>query len=274
MPDGLSSYFGESTNRAPDVRTFPDGSLRQWQPDPNASGGGYWIVVAQSSKAKATDKRYFQGPNGEEVEYDPETGKSRVIYKGESTTANKYREFGGNLYVEDPSAPNGLRLVLEKSSGGGGLSLAQQMQQQRDRLWQQVARGEIPMKDAISSFDEWYAVNVKMPSELNVFPMTKQFADQFAGGLNQMTGGQSNWTGDAFYMSEIPQFAEMGAAKALAGISPVAASIAGAPMPQPPATPPAEVLASVPYQGPQAQPTPINEPPIAVPGTRRGGFMQ
>jgi hypothetical protein len=85
-----------------------------------------------------------QGPDGNWYQWD---GSGWVAAPGmptESTQTNKYREFGGNLYIEDPTAPNGLRLVMEKPASAGAQRAPRYPEEEElDRLQVQKARQDL-----------------------------------------------------------------------------------------------------------------------------------
>lgn len=175
--------------------------------------------------------------------------------------------------------------VIKQLSGPSGPSLAEQqaaIQQQRGALWQKVARGEIPLNQAISDFNEWLAVQ-NLALDTMKYRVGPKFGEQFSAALKTLSGGGGpvNFTPEAFTfeMPSLDQLAQWNTINTLKGISPLASQLAGEAVPQYPE--PSQVGQVIPaYGGPQQAP-PVTEtgalppykPPVAVPGTMHGGFV-
>ncbi len=299
--------IGGSTT--PVVRTFPDGSLRQWVPDATHPDGGEWIVVAPAPR----ETTVITHEDGSKWLHDASTGEPIRQLTGPVAESTKRDTqlvtlADGSKVLMDMQTGEVIRQVsgpAARQPSAAELQLA--AQQRQAELWRQVARGEMKPEDAISSFEEWYTINVERPRQqaqlalsagqqsvenfLATLPyrVGPTFGQEIAGALTTLSGGggRINFSPSAFTfeMPDLTQLAQQGAARALAMISPTASGRIGQPMPSflpegapmpsfsalPPYTP-ASVPASTPAPAPAPAPVPPYTPPVAVAGTRHGGF--
>jgi hypothetical protein len=210
-----------------------------------------------------------------------------------------------NKQTATPSATAGASFAYGNSAGSGSATLQSQAKQKQDENWQKVARGEMGREEAISNFDQWYKLNVESPTSLATLAQSARindmnqaaaqpppgWAEQFAGQLNHMSGGKTNYTGAMFTPAqpdpEMQAVYKQATLQALKGVSPLAATLTGSPPPNyPDAT---EAMAQIPaYIGPatqeatpaqteavQAVPTPVQrEPRIYDPRKAHGGLVE
>ena len=249
----------EEPNPHPTYRyVFADGTymtMRSWDVvDPG--------TALKQTKASETSAWSLQkGQDGQLFRVNELTGEALPVegMAGKNKPGDNTFAHGNTLYrwgkdENGNDVPLPIYTFSSSGSGGGGIE-AQRFaaQQERDKLWQQVSRGEITPDQAISNFSEWYQMNVQTPMQLAKFgydvgqdavknqmdlmpyKVGPKFGENFAAGLKTLSsgGGTVNFSPEdfTFQMPDLNQIAEQATTRALAGISPLAASRLGLQVP-------------------------------------------
>jgi hypothetical protein len=157
-----------------------DGKATYVETDPQLATNYRW-KFGQEQEEGATSPEVRQGPDGNWYQWNGTQWVPAPGMPTEQTDATRrYREFGGNLYVEDPTAPNGLRLVMEGAAATDPLDL--QYKQLQIQRMQQDLQGPLAQGFA----DEEAAIRA-IQQRLAAGQMTRQEADQMMAAIRART---------------------------------------------------------------------------------------
>lgn len=114
LDDLIANRMG-GTPQQPIVREI-NGVMYQWNPQTEQwelpPGVVFGPQMGGQDDSRSTSWRTL--PNGNLALLDDQTGEVIREIPAETAQREQYVEHGGSLYVQDPSAPNGLRLILPK----------------------------------------------------------------------------------------------------------------------------------------------------------------
>lgn len=187
----LESQTGGKPNVAPTTKEFPDGSLRQYNPQtgawevlaPGNTTTGYVTRPMPNEELQATvDTRLpvsgermvgntLYGRVGDSATYEP------LQQFGAEAAGPKYREFGGNLYRE---TPNGLVLEMEKPPSAGAAA------PQRAPRWpEEVELARLQVEQAKRSLEDPYTQALRQTNT-----MIDTIQEQLASGQLSLDEGE------------------------------------------------------------------------------------
>lgn len=276
---------------------YSDGSVAHIATEngPNSPGVGkavWWergSYTPEERAAQQPKKQYrYETRNGQTYRIDPDTNRAEPVEgipADQSATRPQFVNHGGSVYRVDANGNLTQALAPEPPR----LSPAELAKAKSDELWERVGRKELTPQEAITSFDEWWRVNVDLPlarhrigqdtvdQYLKTLPyrVGPGFGAKAAQAVNAIGGqGQApNWEAAdfTFPMADVGQMAdeairklmgELGAGAGAAGAS----APAPAPGTAPGATPPPVPAGASATPGYQTPPLPVGGAAQAAPG--------